>query len=154
VGSYLNVLPNFAGNGVMYKCDRCYNRVAASELPACIEVCPENVQTIGPRAQIVAKARQLAEEIGGYVYGEVENGGTNTLYVSPVPFEVLNQASQPGPGRPHFNRVDDAMADVNMLAGALIAAPLAGVLGAALRLRQVSGPEGDGHKKGHSDAPK
>ena len=31
------------------------------------------------------------------------------------------------------------MADANMLAGALIAAPVAGVIGAAFRLRQLSG---------------
>lgn len=138
VGSYLNVLPNFAGNGVMYKCDRCYNRIAAGELPACVEVCPENVQTIGPRQEIIAKARQRAEETGGYVYGIDENGGTNTIYVSPVPFNVLNESITKGPGRPHLKAVDDAMADANMLAGALIAAPLAGVIGAALRLKQMS----------------
>jgi Fe-S-cluster-containing dehydrogenase component len=48
VGLYLDLLPSFAGNGVMYKCDRCYNRIAEGELPACIEQCPEDVQTIGP----------------------------------------------------------------------------------------------------------
>jgi formate dehydrogenase iron-sulfur subunit len=36
-GLYLDILPSFAGNGVMYKCDRCYNRIADGELPACIE---------------------------------------------------------------------------------------------------------------------
>ena len=138
VGSYLNVLPNFAGNGVMYKCDRCYNRIDAGELPACIEVCPEGVQIIGPRPEIIAKARQLAEEIGGYIYGDVENGGTNTLYVSPVPFDVLNQSLQPGPGQPHLKAVDDAMADANMLAGALVVAPVAAVIGVALRFKQIA----------------
>ena len=39
-GLYLDILPSFAGNGVMYKCDRCYNRIAEGELPACIEACP------------------------------------------------------------------------------------------------------------------
>ncbi|MGD8716947.1 MAG: 4Fe-4S dicluster domain-containing protein, partial [Desulfobacterales bacterium] len=66
VGSYLNLLPNFAGNGVMYKCDRCYDRIDAGELPACIEVCPENVQTIGPRREIIAKAQQWADINDGY----------------------------------------------------------------------------------------
>lgn len=138
VGSYLNVLPNFAGNGVMYKCDRCFNRISVGELPACIEVCPENVQTIGPRQEIIAKARQRAEETDGYIYGVDENGGTNTIYVSPVPFNVLNKAITTGPGQPHLKAVGDAMADANMLAGALIAAPVAGVVGAALRLKQLS----------------
>ncbi len=47
-GLYLDLMPSMAGNGVMYKCDRCYERVAEGELPACIEACPEDVQTIGP----------------------------------------------------------------------------------------------------------
>ncbi len=138
VGAYLNVLPNFAGNGVMCKCDRCYDRIAAGELPACIEVCPENVQTIGPRREILAKARKLAAEIGGYIYGAEENGGTNTIYVSPVPFDLLNSTVAKGPGQPHLKAVDDAMQDANMLAAALIAAPVAGVIGAGLRLAQLT----------------
>jgi Fe-S-cluster-containing dehydrogenase component len=138
VGSYLNLLPNFAGNGVMYKCDRCYNRIAAGELPACIEVCPENVQTIGPRREIIAAAKALAAKIGGHIYGIEENGGTNTIYVSPVPFHKINKAIPKGPGQPHLKPVEDAMADATMLAGALIAAPVAGVIGGALRLKQMA----------------
>ena len=109
--------------------------------PACIKECPENVQTIGKREEIVKKAHEIAEEIGGYIYGETENGGTNTIYVSPVPFDVLNSAIATGPGQPHLKAVDDAMADANVLAGALIAAPAAGVIGAVLRLKQLSRSE-------------
>jgi Fe-S-cluster-containing dehydrogenase component len=138
VGSYLNLLPSFAGNGVMFKCDRCYNRIATGELPACIEVCPENVQIIGPRREILAKARQWANENNGYLYGADENGGTNTIYLSSVPFDVLNGAIATGPGQPHLKAVEDSMADTNMLAGALIAVPVAGVIGAAYRLKQLS----------------
>jgi Fe-S-cluster-containing dehydrogenase component len=141
VGSYLNLLPNFAGNGVMYKCDRCYDRIDAGELPACIEVCPENVQTIGPRREIIAIAQQWADKNDGYIYGVDENGGTNTIYLSPVPFDVLNRAIATGPGQPHLKAVDDAMADANVLAGALIAAPVASVIGAVLRLKQLSKSE-------------
>jgi Fe-S-cluster-containing dehydrogenase component len=154
VGSYLNLLPNFAGNGVMYKCDRCYDRIAVGELPACIEVCPENVQTIGSRREILARAHKLADEIDGHIYGEVENGGTNTIYVSPVPFQNLNQAIAKGAGQPHLKKVEDAMADVNMLAGALIAAPVAGVIGAALRLKQLAGGESSAAKTEKGDAEK
>jgi len=131
VGLYLDVLPNFAGNGVMYKCDRCYNRVAEGELPACIEACPEDVQTLGPREEIIKKAHALAKEINGYVYGENENGGTNTIYVSPVPFENLNQAIETGKGKPAFPAAPDAMADANNLAAAMVVAPLAGLAAAA-----------------------
>jgi len=131
VGIYLDILPSLAGNGVMYKCDRCYNRIVDGEVPACIEACPEDVQTIGPRDEIIKKAHELAKEIGGYIYGEKENGGTNTIYVSPVPFEEINKAIEKGKGKPHLKPVKDAMADANNLAAAMIIAPIAGVAAAA-----------------------
>lgn len=134
VGLHLELLPQYAGNGVMYKCDRCYQRVADGELPACIEVCPEDVQQIGPRSEIIAKAHQLAKEINGFVYGETENGGTNTIYVSPVPFDVLQNSIETGPGKPHLKKAADAMEDANNLAKALLIAPVAGIVSGALRL--------------------
>lgn len=130
VGLHLDLLPQYAGNGVMYKCDRCYNRLKEGELPACIDVCPEEVQEIGPREEIIEKAHKLAEEMDGYIYGENENGGTNTLYVSPVPFDVLNKAIEKGPGSPHLGAADDAMASANNMALAMAIAPVAGVVGA------------------------
>ncbi len=130
VGLYLDILPSLAGNGVMNKCDRCYNMIADGELPACIEVCPEDVQTIGPRDEIIKQAHSLAKEINGYIYGEKENGGTNTIYVSPVPFEKLNTAIEKGKGKPHLKPVKDTMADANNLAAAMVIAPVAGVAAA------------------------
>ena len=142
VGSYLNLLPNFAGNGVMFKCDRCYDRVGLGELPACVEACPLEVQRIGPRREMVQRAHRLADETGGYIYGETENGGTNTIYVSPLPFEVLNSAVAAGPGRPHLKRVPDAMAVASKLFSALVAGPLIGGLAAALWLKGGGEPVG------------
>lgn len=130
VGLYLDILPALAGNGVMYKCDRCYNRIAEGELPACVEVCPEDVQTIGPRDEIIRQAHELAQQMNGYIYGEEENGGTNTLYVSPVPFDQLNQAIEKGKGKPHLDPVKDAMATGNNLARAMLLAPVAGAAAA------------------------
>jgi formate dehydrogenase iron-sulfur subunit len=127
IGLYLDILPSLAGNGVMYKCDRCYDRVAQGKLPACVEVCPEKVQEIGPREEIIQKAHVLAEKTKGFIYGEKENGGTNTIYVSPVPFEVLNKMVEKGSGKPHLKAVSDSMADGNNLALAMVVAPLAGV---------------------------
>lgn len=146
VGLYLDLMPGFAGNGVMYKCDRCHDRVARGEIPACIEACPEEVQTIGPREEIIRKAHALAEEMNGYIYGETENGGTNTLYVAPVPFEQLNQAVETGPGRPHLAPAADRMADTNNLTRAMLLAPLAGVtaaLGRFYKLTRTAKKEGD-----------
>lgn len=134
VGLYLDILPAFAGNGVMYKCNRCYENVAKGENPACIDMCPENVQSIGPRKEMVARAYEIAKEIGGYVYGDKENGGTNTLYVSPVPFEMLNDAIRKGKGLPDLAAKKDVMADGNAMTAALFLAPVAGVVSALSKI--------------------
>jgi Fe-S-cluster-containing dehydrogenase component len=130
-GLYLDLMPSMAGNGVMYKCDRCYEKVADGGLPACIEACPEDVQIIGPRDEIIKQAHALAQETNGYIYGENENGGTNTIYVSPVPFEELNNAIEKGKGKPHLKPVEDTMAKANNLAAAMLIAPVAGIAAAA-----------------------
>ncbi|MBT3311923.1 MAG: 4Fe-4S dicluster domain-containing protein [Desulfobacteraceae bacterium] len=137
VGIYLDILPSLAGNGVMYKCDRCYNKIAKGELPACIEECPENVQTIGPRDEIIKQAQNLAKETKGYIYGEKENGGTNTIYISPVPFDKLNNAIEKGNGKPHLKPVKDTMENANNLAAAMFIAPFAGVAAAAGKYYQI-----------------
>ncbi len=128
VGLYLDILPSLAGNGVMYKCDRCYRKLAKGETPACIEACPENVQTIGPKEEMVAWARRRARKIDGYLYGIDENGGTNTIYISPVPFEDL--VIEKGKGKPHFNPVANQMAQGSTLARAILIAPFAGAAAA------------------------
>ncbi len=138
VGLYLKLLPSLAGNGVMYKCDRCHERVARGELPACIEICPEKVQKIGPREDILKEAMDISRKIGGYIYGADENGGTNTIYISPVPFQELNRAIEKGDGKPHLKKVEDYMAHADTLAKAMLIAPFAGLAAAALRLANVS----------------
>jgi Fe-S-cluster-containing dehydrogenase component len=129
-GLYLDIMPSLAGNGVMNKCDRCYSRIANGNMPACIEVCPEQVQTIGPRREIMKQARELASAMHGFIYGETENGGTNTIYVSPVSFETLNQAIDKGEGKPSLKKAKDEVSEANMLAAALVIAPIAGVASA------------------------
>ncbi|GAB6097261.1 hypothetical protein JCM14469_35150 [Desulfatiferula olefinivorans] len=143
VGLYLDLLPAYAGNGVMFKCDRCADRIAAGGTPACIEACPEGVQIIGPRSDIRRQAYALAEEIGGYVYGDTENGGTNSFYVSPVPFEQINAAIETGPGKPDLSMKKDVMATGNALAAAIFAAPLAGIAAAVGRLYALGRKGGD-----------
>lgn len=143
VGLYLKLAPSFAGNGVMYKCDRCRDRVAQGLPPACIEACPEGVQTIGPREEIRAMALKLAEDTGGFVYGDTENGGTNTFYVSPVPFDVLDAAVGQGPGRPHLAPVGNPFAREELLARAVYAAPLVGAVAGVLHLVRGAASEDD-----------
>jgi len=151
VGLYLDLMPAFAGNGVMYKCDRCYQRIADGELPACIDACPEDVQTIGPRDEIIAAAHQLADEINGYIYGEHENGGTNTIYVSPVPFEQINAHSQYGKGRPAMQPASNAMAQANNIAASMVIAPVVGIMAAVARARRhqakITHSKSDGDQK-------
>ncbi|MFV0347042.1 MAG: 4Fe-4S dicluster domain-containing protein [Halodesulfovibrio sp.] len=134
VGLYLRLLPSLAGNGVMYKCDRCYDKIAAGGQPACVEVCPQSVQTMGPRSEMVALARSLAKDMNGHLYGLEENGGTNTIYVSPVPFEKINAALEKGPGKPHMGPVDDVMRPETTLANVLVAAPVAGLVAGAMKI--------------------
>ena len=57
-------------------------------------------------------------------------GGTNTIYVSPVPFEELNKAVEKGKGKPHLKPVEDTMAQANNLAAAMLIAPVAGIAAA------------------------
>jgi hypothetical protein len=45
----------------------------------------------------------------GFMYSMAENGGISTLYVSPVPFEGLNEAVEKGPGRPHLGKAQRKM---------------------------------------------
>lgn len=146
-GLYLDILPSLAGNGVMYKCDRCYDRLRGGEEPACIEACPEGVQTIGLRDEIIEKAYELARESGGYVYGDKENGGTNTVYVSPVPFSELNKAIKTGKGMPDLKPEPDRMASAENLTKAMFLAPLAGVAAAVGKIYasgKKDNPDGKG----------
>ena len=74
----------------------------------------------------------------GYIYGEIENGGTNTIYVSPVPFEDIDQTIEKGKGKPDFRQAEDRMADANNLAAAMVIAPLAGLAAAARKAYNYS----------------
>jgi Fe-S-cluster-containing dehydrogenase component len=137
VGPYLRIAPAIAGNGVMYKCDRCHDRVSRGQTPACIEACPEDVQKIGPRSAMVAEAKKIAAETGAYVYGIDENGGTNTIYLSAVPFDTINEAIEKGPGKPHLQKVENVMAKSGVLGAALIIAPLAGIAASMSRFQKT-----------------
>ena len=144
VGLYLDLLPSLAGNGVMYKCDRCYHRVNKGGTPACVSACPEGVQTIGPGERIIEDAYRIAKEVNGYVYGDKENGGTNTIYVSAVPFNKLSAAIEKGQGKPDLMPKKNAMARGNNIAAAMLISTFAGIVAAAGRLYFKS-------KKGDND---
>ena len=143
VGLYLDLLPSLAGNGVMYKCDRCYQLVGQGRghRPASATA-PMTCRSSVPREEIVKKAHELAEAKGGFIFGETENGGTNTLYVSPVPFDLFDKHSEKGPGRPAFGNPPDKLANEANLVYAALLAPVAGVAAGALKLGKKADPEG------------
>lgn len=150
VGLYLKVAPQFAGGGVMYKCDLCYSRVRQGRTPACVEACPRGAILYGSKDELRAEARRRAEAVGGEVYGDRENGGTSTFYVSAVPFAAIDralreQAVDGKPGRPAMPpRVGNFLDTANGLAAALLVAPVAGLVAAgaaALRTMRVGDEE-------------
>lgn len=80
------------GGGVLYKCDLCRKRLARGDNPHCVDSCPKKAMLIGKRKEIFAEAEKRAAATGGHLYGMEENGGTSTIYVSPVPFEAIDKA--------------------------------------------------------------
>jgi len=133
VGLYLYVLPDFMGNGVMYKCDLCNERIKQGKLPGCVEVCPRKAMLIGPRKEIEKLAEERARAMNGFIYGKTENGGTSTLYVSPVSFEKITATMEKKPGQPDMKpEVKRRMAATDPLGNAVLAAPVLGVVAAGV----------------------
>ena len=75
------------------KCTFCQPRISAGGLPACVQACPMEVMTFGPRESLLIEARaRLAsypERYVQHIYGEHEVGGTAWLYLSGIPFEQI-----------------------------------------------------------------
>jgi formate dehydrogenase iron-sulfur subunit len=136
VGLYLDLAPKFAGGGMMYKCDLCIDRIRDGKAPACVEACPRGAILHGTREAVRAEAHRRAGAMGGHIYGESENGGTSTLYVSSVPFEaihqaMLTQAVDGKHGRPGMPVAVRNLTDTfNGVAAALFASPIVGLLAA------------------------
>jgi Fe-S-cluster-containing dehydrogenase component len=148
VGIYLHILPTLAGNGVMFKCDLCQDLLLKGEDPVCINACPKKAMLIGPKSQILTEAERRAAAMHGFLYGRRENGGTSTLYVSPVPFEALNAAIVKGPGMPHLGKAPRKMEKTDPVARAVLASPLIGLaagLVAVAGARMKAGKE-EGHE--------
>lgn len=142
VGIYLNIAPDLAGGGVMYKCDMCSDLLAKGQKPACETACPHEAIKFGPVDEIRKEAYAKAKEVNGYVYGDAENGGTLTFYVSKVPYEKINEAIQkdlegrtkPRPaGRPHMKPdVENMLNTAQGFAMATFVAPIAGAATAGI----------------------
>lgn len=159
VGIYLDIAPDLAGGGVMYKCDLCVDLLAQGKEPACVGACPQGALSIGPREEIKALAYKRAEEVNGYVYGDKENGGTATLYVSSVPFEKIDQAiktdkkqkNDTAPGRPGMPvNVENYLSTEKGMFLSAVMAPFAGAAVAGLTAyRTLKGDKAKGTRANH-----
>jgi Fe-S-cluster-containing dehydrogenase component len=97
---------------VITKCELCSHRLAKGLKPGCTSVCPVGAVIFGPRTALLLEAkRRIKNNPGRYyqdrVYGETDNGGTQALYLSRVPFEKLGLPEigpESGPSKPCAGR--------------------------------------------------
>jgi formate dehydrogenase iron-sulfur subunit len=79
------------------KCGFCVDRQKEGKAPACVGVCPTGALAFGRRGELldVAKKRVYGnpEKYVHHVYGELEAGGTNWMYLADVKFEGLGLAA-------------------------------------------------------------
>lgn len=133
VGIYLKFAPKFAG-GAMFKCDMCKDLLANGQKPACQTACPKSAIKFAPKDEIMDILKNEKREI----YGLRENGGTSTIYISSVKFElidaVLNEKykGKKRMGIPHLKRIANPLEKSENLAAATLIAPIAGILGAGI----------------------
>lgn len=129
VGLYLKIQPIPAGGGVMYKCDLCHDRIKKGQIPACVEACEKRLGAnrplyFGKKEEMLYLAHSRAKELRGFIYGEKENGGTATLYVSKIPFEKIDEKLKEKKSNLHMSKVINPLRSVNAWAKGFIIAPL------------------------------
>ncbi len=87
------------------KCDFCTERTKEGKLTACVEICPVEALTYGPRQDLIKIARKRIarnpERYMDHIYGEKEVGGTSWLYMSgqdygEIGFKKLGDKPAPG----------------------------------------------------------
>lgn len=143
VGLYKEIAPKFAGGGVMYKCDFCQDLLEKGQKPACVSACPNKAITLGEKEDMLRYAINRASELEGYIYGDTENGGTSTYYVSKVPFEKIDQAIKEQEvdgklGRPDMPvNINNSLETVEGMAKGIFLAPLAGIVAASLNIYKI-----------------
>lgn len=150
VGLYKEIAPKYAGGGVMYKCDMCYDLILEGKEPACVAACPNGALSFGPREEMQAYVRNWAEKNNGYIYGDKENGGTSTYYMSEIPFEAINKAIKEQEidgkaGRPTMETgISNPLDAPETMAKGFLIAPIAGVMAAGLSVyKTMKGDESD-----------
>ncbi len=133
VGLYLKLQPLPAGGGVMFKCDLCHDRIKKGQVPACVEACERRLGDkrplfFGGREAILRLARSRAREVNGYIYGEEENGGTGTIYLSKVPFEKIDSRLREKISNLLLGNVQNPLQDANSWAKGFLIGPMISAL--------------------------
>jgi Fe-S-cluster-containing dehydrogenase component len=87
------------------KCDLCFDRRKNGQLPACVDICPNEALIYGKRSEVlkIAKDRikRKPEIYIKHIYGEYEIGGTSVIYIAAKSFDKLNMpplGNNPAPG--------------------------------------------------------
>ena len=81
---------------LIVKCDMCEDRLDEGLEPACAATCISGAITFGLREDMLELAHQRLEEnpdLCREIYGEHENGGTSTFYITPKSFNKTCLAS-------------------------------------------------------------
>jgi len=73
------------------KCTFCFDRVTKEgKKPGCVEICPNEALTFGPRGDLLQLARARIRQTPGryidHIYGEQEAGGTSWMYLAGTEF--------------------------------------------------------------------
>jgi Fe-S-cluster-containing dehydrogenase component len=90
---------------MIMKCDFCFERTKEGKLPACVEICPVEALTYGPRTELVRVARERIkrnpDRYVDHIFGEYEVGGTSWMYLANKDFAELDfpkLGEKPAPG--------------------------------------------------------
>lgn len=136
---------------LIVKCDMCVSRLEEGQEPACAATCPTDAIQFGSREDMLTRAHERIQNqpdrYVDHVFGEHENGGTSTFYISPVPFEQLGFPTTERTESPaHFNR------EVTELGTPIIAATAAlGTTGLYLALKPKSPKQSTDLENGSND---
>jgi len=82
------------------KCTMCHPRIEKGLLPGCVEKCPKEALTFGPREKLIKTARQRIEKHPDtyidHIYGENEMGGTSWMTIAGTPFSEIGMREDLG----------------------------------------------------------
>ncbi|MCX6162430.1 MAG: 4Fe-4S dicluster domain-containing protein [Ignavibacteriae bacterium] len=87
------------------KCDFCTERRKEGQLPACVNICPNEALVFGKRSEILRIAKNRTKRKPdiyiNHIYGESEIGGTSWVYIAGKDFNELKMpplGKNPAPG--------------------------------------------------------